>query len=103
MDRPADRRSAGDESQQCLARPQAPGRGRVRGRADAAVQSGVRATENLRRRRGGEADRRRLLEAAGRARALDAASAGGEGRRTWNLETAVWFWREGENRVFSRA
>src|SRR5208283_4053726 len=27
MDRPADRRSAGDESQQCLARPQAPGRG----------------------------------------------------------------------------
>src|SRR5208283_3924265 len=28
---------------------------------------------------------------------------GSEVFRTFSLETAVWFWREGENRAFSRA
>src|SRR5271170_1828987 len=51
-------------------------------RADAQAFAELRQTEDLRWRQRGQADRLGLLDAPGRLCAMDAADAGGQGRRT---------------------
>lgn len=81
MDRRSDRRESGHQHQDGLARASATRRGRGCGRADAEAFAEFGQRADIRRRQRGQTDRACLLPAPRWPCALDAANAGGSGRR----------------------